>query len=110
MSPIEKVIAEADILYTDNNIVDLYSLLKSHREAPVAEVQWRLGRAAYEMSKLTNKPEEKKAFIYEASDSVQKALELDDNSFAAHKVKIELILYMTHTLLSLLILHSGLMP
>ena len=86
MSSHEKLVADADALYTDNSIVELYTLLKSHRDDPVAEVQWRVARAAFEMSKLTEQAAEKKAFLYEAFESVKKSLELDANNSSANKV------------------------
>ena len=48
------------------------------------ELLWRLARITYELSKKA-KSKEKQRLINEAYDTVQKALELDDSNFAAHK-------------------------
>ena len=86
------VISKADALYSQNAIDELYSLLMNYKECEDAEMLWRLARAACDKAKQTADKEQKKALIYEAFEFVKRALELNDDSFAAHKVSYCVVL------------------
>lgn len=67
-------------------IEELYTLLKEKHDVKNPEDIWRLARAAYEKSKITDDKEQKKKLVYEAFNYIESALQLDDNNFACHKV------------------------
>ena len=94
--PEMELMNQADVLYTDNKIAELYQLLDDHKHSGNVEIQWRIGRAAYETSKTESDVEKKKKLLYEAFDHVKMALDADANSFAAHKV----IYYFGHAIVN----------
>lgn len=51
----------------------------------VVEVQWRLARAVFFISKNTSNNDEKAKFVREAFDFAKQALELDSTNFGANK-------------------------
>jgi len=55
------------------------------QEKPEAELHWRLARVTYELSKGAESSQRKAELVEEAFGSVQRALEIDDSNFAAHK-------------------------
>ena len=71
--------------------IELYELLEQHSDVEDAEVVWRLARAVYEMGQHSKDSEQRKRFMYEAYDYIQKAMILDDKNFAVHKVGIFLL-------------------
>lgn len=53
-----------------------------------AELLWRLARASRDVAQLRGTSEEEKKFlVYEALEYAKRALEKNESSFAAHKVK-----------------------
>lgn len=53
-----------------------------------AELLWRLARASRDLAQLSGtSAEEKKALVYEALEYAKRALEKNEASFAAHKVR-----------------------
>ena len=86
MPELQKVIDESETLYEKKDFSATYDLLIPHKECNDANVLWRLARAATEKGKMGNEAE-RKQHIFEAWDYISKALELDDNNFACHKVK-----------------------
>ena len=80
------VIAKADALYSQNAINELYTLLLPYRESEDDEVLWRLARAACDKAKQTTDKQLKKDLTYEAFEFVKRALELNGDNFAVHKV------------------------
>jgi len=80
------VIAKADALYSQNAISELYTLLLPYRESEDDEVLWRLARAACDKAKQTTDKQLKKDLTYEAFEFVKRALELNGDNFAVHKV------------------------
>lgn len=67
-----------------SKIVVLYLLQISED----AELLWRLARASRDLAQLSGtSAEEKKALVYEALDYATRALEKNEASFAAHKVR-----------------------
>lgn len=53
-----------------------------------AELLWRLARASRDVAQLSGtSEEEKKALVYEALEYAKRALEKNEASFAAHKVR-----------------------
>ena len=80
------LLQKADKLYADNEIQCLYELLLVESDKSHDEVLWRLARATADLAKMTSDPAAKKALTYEAFGYVKRALEINDNNFAAHKV------------------------
>ena len=83
----QPLIAKADALYSQNAIDELYRLLVNYKDSEDDEVLWRLARAACDKAKQTTDKEQKKALTYEAFEYVKRALQLNDNNFAGHKVR-----------------------
>ncbi|XP_062559191.1 regulator of microtubule dynamics protein 1-like [Armigeres subalbatus] len=75
----------ADELFDDAKYQDAVDLLDKISEKDVVEVQWRLARAVFFVSKQTNNSDEKAKFVREAFGFAQRALELDANNFGANK-------------------------
>ncbi|XP_072169757.1 regulator of microtubule dynamics protein 1-like [Diadema setosum] len=77
---------EADRLYDDNKTLELYDHLVRFKDTSDDELLWRLARACRGVAQLAStKEEDKKRFTYEALDFAKRALEVNDNNFAAHK-------------------------
>ena len=81
------MIDESEALYEKKDFPAMYDLLIPHKECSDANILWRLARAATEKGKLGS-AEERKQHIFEAWGYITKALDLDDNNFACHKVKL----------------------
>lgn len=59
-----------------------------HQISEDAELLWRLARASRDLAQLSGtSAEEKKALVYEALEYAKRALEKNEASFAAHKVR-----------------------
>ena len=86
----DNVIRTADMYYEKNEMKELHHFLKEFENSVQPELVWRLARATYELSKIAEKDDEKKRLIYEAFRLSEKALTLDDNNFACHKVRVRL--------------------
>jgi triphosphoribosyl-dephospho-CoA synthetase len=66
---------------------ELYALLVQHATCENADALWRLTRAAYEMGQHSKDgSEEKKKYMYEAFEHIKKAMTINDQHFAVHKV------------------------
>ncbi|CAL1543847.1 unnamed protein product, partial [Lymnaea stagnalis] len=83
-SDVQKLIEESEALYDKKEFPALYNLLSPYKDSQDANILWRLARAATEKGKM-GEGEERKKFIYEAWDYINKALELDNDNFACHK-------------------------
>ncbi|XP_070708669.1 regulator of microtubule dynamics protein 1 [Pempheris klunzingeri] len=82
----EEVLEQADYLYSCAETEKLYQLLLQHKDSDDAEFLWRLARASRDVSLLPNmEAKQKKQLTYEAFEYAKKALEKDNNNFAAHK-------------------------
>jgi len=82
----EEVLEQADYLYSCAETEKLYQLLLQYKDSDNAEFLWRLARASRDLSVLPDKTaEQKKQLMFEAFEYAKKALEKDDNCFAAHK-------------------------
>ena len=79
------VIEKADQLYKENKMTELYKFLLEYSDSNNADVVWRLARATCDKAKLSDKAEKKK-LMYEAFELAKKALALDENNSACHKV------------------------
>lgn len=75
----------ADELFDDAKYQDAADLLEKLSEKDVVEVQWRLVRAVFFVSKQTSNSDEKAKFVREAFAFAQRALELDAKNFGANK-------------------------
>uniref|UniRef100_UPI0037E70A8B regulator of microtubule dynamics protein 1 n=1 Tax=Semicossyphus pulcher TaxID=241346 RepID=UPI0037E70A8B len=82
----EEVLEQADYLYSCAETEKLYQLLLQHKNSDDAEFLWRLARASRDLSLLPDmEAERKKLLVFEAFEYAKKALEKDEQSFAAHK-------------------------
>ncbi|XP_058833286.1 regulator of microtubule dynamics protein 1-like [Topomyia yanbarensis] len=75
----------ADELFEDIKYQEAFDLLNKLSEPNVVEVQWRLARAMFFVSKQTTNSDEKAKFVREAFEYAKKAVELDANNFGANK-------------------------
>lgn len=61
-----------------------------------AELLWRLARASRDIAQLSGtSEEEKKLLVYEALEYAKRALEKNESSFAAHKVRCLKVMKLT---------------
>ena len=85
---IEEVLEQADYLYESGETEKLYQLLTQYKESEDAELLWRLARASRDVAQLSGTSEEEKKFlVYEALEYAKRALEKNESSCAAHKVR-----------------------
>ncbi|KAM7390756.1 hypothetical protein PAMA_008786 [Pampus argenteus] len=82
----EEVLEQADYLYGCAETEKLYQLLLQYKDSDNAEFLWRLARASRDLAVLPDTAaEKKKQLMFEAFEYAKKALEKDENCFAAHK-------------------------
>ncbi|CAB1432445.1 unnamed protein product, partial [Pleuronectes platessa] len=82
----EEVLEQADYLYSCADTEKLYQLLLQYKDSDEAEVLWRLARASRDLSLLPDmEAKRKKQLIFEAFEYARRAMEKDDQCFAAHK-------------------------
>lgn len=82
----DKIVEMADKLYSEFEVTKLYDYLIEFKDCENDEILWRLARAATDKGKASGKPEVKKACIYEAYEYIKRALEINQNNYACHKV------------------------
>uniref|UniRef100_A0A7E4W068 Regulator of microtubule dynamics protein 1 n=1 Tax=Panagrellus redivivus TaxID=6233 RepID=A0A7E4W068_PANRE len=84
---IEAVIREADVLYNNYMIDNVWGVLRRFERTNEPELLWRLARVLAEKAKLTKDKNEKKTLFLEALEYAQKALSNEPVSgcFGAHK-------------------------
>ena len=82
------LVDKAEKLYSENEMIKIYDLLIEHKDCDNANVLWRLARATRDKGDLSKDKEAKKKCVYEAFEYAKRALELDDQNFACHKVNI----------------------
>uniref|UniRef100_A0A8C9VIU1 Regulator of microtubule dynamics protein 1 n=1 Tax=Scleropages formosus TaxID=113540 RepID=A0A8C9VIU1_SCLFO len=83
---VEELLERADYLYSCGETEKLYELLSQHHNSDDAELLWRLARASRDLALLSHiTAEEKKRLTYEAFEFAKKALEKNEDCFAAHK-------------------------
>ncbi|XP_062917849.1 regulator of microtubule dynamics protein 1 [Mobula hypostoma] len=83
---VEEIIDQADYLYGTGEVTKLYHLLIEHKNSMNGELLWRLARASRDLAHLESTSVEKKQQLtYEALEFAKKALEINEQSFAAHK-------------------------
>ncbi|XP_072900419.1 regulator of microtubule dynamics protein 1 isoform X2 [Hemitrygon akajei] len=88
---VEEIIDQADYLYGTGEVTKLYHLLIEHKNSMNGELLWRLARASRDLAHLVSTSVEKKQQLtYEALEFAKKSLEINEQSFAAHKKAIEL--------------------
>ncbi|KAI3355078.1 hypothetical protein L3Q82_017958, partial [Scortum barcoo] len=82
----EEVLEQADYLFSCAETEKLYQLLLQYKDSHDAEFLWRLARASRDLSQIPNmEAQRKKELVYESLEYAKKALEKDENCFAAHK-------------------------
>ncbi len=81
-------ITQADQFYKENKFVEVYEVLvKEKSDLSNCELQWKLARAARDLSQLdSTSKEKKKDLIYEGLQCAENAVKADESNFAAHKV------------------------
>lgn len=80
------MIKEADDLYKEAKYEELYSALDAHRDSDDPEILWRLARAVFEKCRNVQGNNAKLSCYEDALQLVDKALEIDEKCWAAHKV------------------------
>ena len=83
---LQRIITTADSLYNSHKYDELLAFMKEHADSDNDEVLWRLARALNEKSKVTDDKAQKKQLLREAFEVVKRALALNDQNFACHKV------------------------
>ncbi|XP_017785550.1 PREDICTED: regulator of microtubule dynamics protein 1-like [Nicrophorus vespilloides] len=74
----EEVIVEADRLYARGQFLEVYELLNRLKFSDNAEIQWRISRSLFKMSRsATAGPEQRREMIEEAHELLQRTLALD---------------------------------
>ena len=87
LSPEQTAIVEADRIYNNYEHIKLYEFLLGFKDSENAELLWRLARACRDVGQMSETPKEKKKQLaYDALEYAKKAVAIDDNNFAAHKV------------------------
>lgn len=81
----EDVISEADVLYELNEVNKLYKFLLEYKDSQNDEIQWRLARATSDKSKAESNETLKKQLTRDALTYAEKAVNINDKNFAAHK-------------------------
>ncbi|XP_063720773.1 regulator of microtubule dynamics protein 1-like [Symsagittifera roscoffensis] len=82
-------IKEADGYYDQNDFQKVYDTLVKHKsDTSNCELQWKIARAARDLSCLSSTSKErKKELTYEGLECAQNAVNSDDSNFSAHKWK-----------------------
>ncbi|XP_075971714.1 regulator of microtubule dynamics protein 1-like [Anticarsia gemmatalis] len=84
-SPIS-VLNTADNLFENGHYEQCYALLKGYEDEPDVEIQWRISRVLYNMSKeLKYDTKYKQELLVQAYQVISKQLESHDNHYAVHK-------------------------
>lgn len=80
------VIETAEQLYQDYKVQELYDYLVQFKDCTNDEVLWRLARATTDKGKDSTDLEVKKSCMFEAFEYAKRALQINENNFACHKV------------------------
>ncbi|CAL1269916.1 unnamed protein product [Larinioides sclopetarius] len=80
-----KIIDEADNLYNDGKYQQLYLMLDPYHLSNDPEILWRLARAIFEKCRDVKEDKEKIVHLEKALHLVDKALEIKEECWAAHK-------------------------
>lgn len=80
------VIETAEQLYQDYKVQELYDYLIHFKDCTNDEVLWRLARATTDKGKVSTDAEVKKSCMFEAFEYAKRALQINENNFACHKV------------------------
>lgn len=80
------VIETAEQLYQDYKVQELYDYLVQFKDYTNDEVLWRLARATTDKGKDSTDAEVKKSCMFEAFEYAKRALQINENNFACHKV------------------------
>lgn len=75
----------ADDLFDDAKYQDAFDLLDKLGEKDTVEMQWRLARAVFFISKQTQNSDEKAKYVREAFGYAERALQLDEKNFFSNK-------------------------
>ncbi|GBL61856.1 hypothetical protein AVEN_449-1 [Araneus ventricosus] len=81
-----KIIDEADNLYNDGKYEQLCLTLHPNHLSDDPEILWRLARAIFEKCRDVKEDKEKLVHLEEALHLVDKALEINEECWAAHKL------------------------
>ncbi|CAL1269919.1 unnamed protein product [Larinioides sclopetarius] len=89
-----KIIDEADNLYNDGKYQQLYLMLDPYHLSNDPEILWRLARAIFEKCRDVKEDKEKIVHLEKALHLVDKALEIKEECWAAHKWRAILLDYV----------------
>ena len=84
-----KALQDADVFYKNNKFQEVYdTLAKLKDQTSHCELQWKLARAARDLSQLSaTSNDQKKELIYSGLQFAENAVAANDQNFAAHKVR-----------------------
>ena len=83
---LNKIIDKADKLYNEKEQDELVALLMKYRDTEHPEILWRLARVLYEKALKNGDDRIKKNLIMKALELTQKAVDIDAENYACHKV------------------------
>ncbi|CAG0914399.1 unnamed protein product [Notodromas monacha] len=81
---LQEILSATDGMYERQDFDGIISRLSQLKKEKIVEVNWRLARALYEVSKTKSEPE-KQEMLKEALILTEAAYEIDANNFAVHK-------------------------
>ena len=81
-----ELIQKVDQFYKDDDVEQGYELVSQYRDSSSPQVIWRVARSCRYMAQRTKDAEEKKKLTYQVRDLGKRAVELDENCSACHKV------------------------
>lgn len=82
---VEDIVKQADELYSQNAIDELYTYMKQFMDSTEADVLWRLARVTCEKADSTTDKAVRKELMYDAFRAAELALKLGDTNFACHQ-------------------------
>lgn len=88
MSAIDKVIADSDKAHADDDVATNFAILDNaitNEGLKSPQLEWRMGRACYQVAQEKTTKEEKQPLIERALSHVSAAVKDADDEYAAHK-------------------------
>lgn len=79
------ITTQADELYLQNSVDELYEHMKKFSDSSDAEILWRLARATCDKAKSSSDKTQRKELMYDAFHAAERAIKAGDSNFACHK-------------------------
>ena len=85
---VQEITEKADQLYHENKMREAYEYLHQYKDVDHADVQWRLARLCYHMSKYySDNQTQAKQFAQEGLSHAERSVQLSKDSAAAFRVQ-----------------------